>query len=234
MHRSKTHLPVLSCRHCPILRIKRSHISWAVYRGAMRSPGKRAALTAQQVREIFHSRIPPSRLLGSSARFSVSSRSVEVSRRFGVSPKAVRDIWNRRTWSRVTSTMQMISEAEAARHNICFNTVHGSAELRCESHLKKVGRPRGSKDSKPRRRRLNGVSRLGEHSWISVLGSDMRHDLPASDQFRCGSLEYMSFPSFGIDAGNFSNENVFCNLVDHDAESEKDGLNQTYPFFLQL
>ena len=201
----------------------------------MKEPGKRAALTAQQVREIFHSRIPPNGLLGSSARFSVSSRSVEVSRRFGVSPKAVRDIWNRRTWSRVTSTMQMISDAEAAQQEErCYAVQETQKTIGCESHLKKVGRPRGSKDSKPRRRRLNGVSRLGEHSWISVLGSDMRHDLPASDQFRCGSLEYMSFPSFGIDAGTFSNENVFCNLVDHDAESEKDGLNQTYPFFLQL
>jgi hypothetical protein len=154
--------------------------------------GKRAALTCQQVREIFHWRVPASDLFGSSTHFTVSSRSVEVSRRFGVSPKAVRDIWNRRTWCRVTSTRP---DSQAIRHDKSFFTVHVTAGSHRASHTKKVGRPLDSKDSRPRLRRLYGVSAQADRRVPAEL---MHPSLPETDQSRCCSSDYLSAPTCGV------------------------------------
>jgi hypothetical protein len=57
----------------------------------------------------------------------------EVATVYGVSEKAIRDIWNGRTWSRETWHLDT------------------SRPL----HLKLTGRPKGCRDSKPRKRRCN-------------------------------------------------------------------------------
>jgi hypothetical protein len=127
----------------------------------VRLPGKRAALTNQQVIEIFGLRQPKCENSGSSSHFTLTSRSKEISRKFGVSPKAVRDIWNRRTWCILTSVMfpdsnTNLSETLTFPEDSCMKaSVRDATGLRFELHGpgSKGGRPRGSKDSKPRKRR---------------------------------------------------------------------------------
>ena len=79
-----------------------------------------------------------------------TGRSVLVSRMFGISPKTVRDIWNLRTWRHVTSTLQVVA-GEGAQGTLCETAIQ---LLPADSSVARpVGRPRGSKDSRPRRRR---------------------------------------------------------------------------------
>ena len=76
----------------------------------------RAKLTNDEVVDIFRCR-----------RYTTAA--AEVSKGYGVSEKAVRDIWTGRTWSRVTCHLDTSRPA----------------------HFKTLGRPIGSKDTKPRK-----------------------------------------------------------------------------------
>ena len=87
------------------------------------SPGRaRARLTKAQAVSIFQSKSPPP----SAARIAVS---------YGVSEKAIRDIWKRRTWARET---MHLDPPQALQQ-------------------KAVGRPKGSRDSKPRKRKVDTI-----------------------------------------------------------------------------
>eukprot|EP00960_Hanusia_phi_P066458 766401-Hanusia_phi.AAC.2 len=81
-----------------------------------------------------------------------TAKSEEVAKDFGVTAKAIRDIWNRRTWWNVTQVLW--TEEERLHHE---RTWKPSARL--------PGRPRGSKDSKPRktRRKIFDVDASEEH-----------------------------------------------------------------------
>jgi hypothetical protein len=87
------------------------------------SPGRaRARLTKYQAVSIFQSKSSAA----SAARMAVS---------YGVSEKAIRDIWKRRTWAR--------------------ETLHLDPS---QSHQQKtVGRPKGSRDSKPRKTKVGTI-----------------------------------------------------------------------------
>ncbi len=152
----------------------------------------------------------------------------------------MRDIWNRRTWCSVTS-IKPEAEAEADQHEECFDPVEtaGSSVLHRASHMKKVGRPLGSKDSKPRRRRLNGVSAPAEiHRQVPIMPSDMRHDLQETDQLECGTFELLSFPPFEIDVSNINTAqalNFDIHYENHNAAHECEScLDRIYPFYLRL
>ena len=80
-------------------------------------PRKRAKLTTNDAVKIFQSSSMPA---------------AKVANIFGVSAKAVRDIWRGRTWAKETWHM--------SKTRLPPNT--------------QIGRPRGSRDSKPRRTRL--------------------------------------------------------------------------------
>ena len=80
-----------------------------------------AKLTAEEVIEIFSARENRGK-----GRVSVH----DLSHRFGVSTKAVRDIWNGRTWSRETNHLD---------------------SRRTPKDFKPIGRPKGSRDKLPRR-----------------------------------------------------------------------------------
>ena len=48
--------------------------------------------------------------------------SIPVSKMFGVSPRAIRDIWNRRTWEQATTDLwsleAFVEETEASSHEV--------------------------------------------------------------------------------------------------------------------
>ncbi len=83
----------------------------------------------------------------------ISSRSVLISRLFGVSPKAVRDIWNERTWRHSTSSLSLETEMTSRTEHLKAVEDMTSQLMTMQAPSKVVGRPRGSKDSKPRKAR---------------------------------------------------------------------------------
>jgi hypothetical protein len=120
---------------------------------------KRAVLSDHQAIAIFDLRVPFYDSASDTRIRAFTSRSVVVSRMFGVSPKAVRDIWNKRTWRHCTQPMWTEADPmprpkplkaadEFAPHSPRLN---GGADQ--PASVRRVGRPRGSKDSKPRRPR---------------------------------------------------------------------------------
>ena len=65
---------------------------------------KRAILNEQQVREIFRLK-PSSNKHSNNHDRGNSGKSSLVSKKYRISPKAVRDVWNFRTWRHITLTM---------------------------------------------------------------------------------------------------------------------------------
>jgi hypothetical protein len=86
----------------------------------------RAILTEQQAVEIF-------RFKSASAIPQIKLSALFVARRYGIHEKTVRDIWKQRTWSHATRSLD------------------GSAG---SMETKRIGRPVGSKNKKPRNRKL--------------------------------------------------------------------------------
>ena len=131
--------------------------------GGNRPAGRRlrATLTKEQAALIYTLRPPdkddpnPNKMAGNSQL---------LSKRFGVSPKAVRDVWNRRTWAHATKDAPSSSPAdlELLEHSMeseksqaaSTKTQHEQSLCnRAGINIRSPGRPVGSKDSKPRRRR---------------------------------------------------------------------------------
>eukprot|EP00960_Hanusia_phi_P050941 760511-Hanusia_phi.AAC.1 len=82
--------------------------------------------------------------------------------KYGVSPKTIRDIWNKRTW--VHATVGLWSKEEQLSHckvlcDNCATSVGTACMLagQCACR-KKLGRPSGARDKKPRKRRGLGFS----------------------------------------------------------------------------
>jgi hypothetical protein len=196
--------------------------TWVANNIGMHTQRTRAVLTSQQVKDIFHLRnLPADGTVGSASHCRCASRSAEVSRKFGVSPKAIRDIWNRRTWCRVTSSIYpAVDNIQGAES---MNTVLEATGLHCAASTsrKVIGRPRGSKDSKPRRRpHINRRSLLDDRK---SMDPNQRHavqySLPiAEDQSRCDSGESLAS----------------CSDRDALPGIEESSLLRTYPFFLQF
>ena len=86
-------------------------------------------LSNSQVIEIFELKSSPSTVRNTRKGWIPSSA---LAKRFGVTSKTIRDIWMGRTWYRVTHHL------DPSR----FDSI--------ERFSRKVGRPKGSKDSKPR------------------------------------------------------------------------------------
>ncbi|KAJ1477821.1 hypothetical protein T484DRAFT_2995142, partial [Baffinella frigidus] len=93
-------------------------------------------------------------------RHVAAGNSQLLSKWFGVSPKAVRDVWNRRTWAHATGKhvpesvldalpmmMEQQAKARSARRERPAVVKEGVV-------VRPPGRPIGSKDMKPRRRRV--------------------------------------------------------------------------------
>ena len=123
----------------------------------MRRHRKRAVLTVDKAAEIFNLRLPFCQSTSSSARDRLfTSRSITLSNIYGVSPKAVRDIWNKRTWRHATRPLWIEDDELQHAKNLkaADDTVAQKAAAKGKpSSIRSIGRPRGSKDSKPRKPR---------------------------------------------------------------------------------
>ena len=149
-----------------------SDFIYALDHSTLPQPRKRAVLTVDQAAEVFNLRVPFCLTTSPTARDRLfTSRSITVSRIYGVSPKAVRDIWNKRTWRHATRTLW--TEDDELQHaknvKVVDDIAAQKAAAKKSPSLRSVGRPRGSKDSKPRKSRQ---SRLGDSgSEVSRLAS---------------------------------------------------------------
>jgi hypothetical protein len=200
----------------------------------MHLPRKRAALTIQQVKEIFILRTPTIEKDGPSVQCTSSSRSVAISTEFGVSPKAVRDIWNRRTWCKVTSTL--FHDADFIQHNI--NAVRRCNErLLCTSNFKKVGRPQGSKDSKPRQRRYQQHRSFMSDNHHNLHSFHRPPEQKILSDSRCKSRDKNLMAASALQAEKACRSEPKYSAPAHhlytEQEEEECSLNRTYPFFLQ-
>uniref|UniRef100_A0A7S0M491 Uncharacterized protein n=1 Tax=Cryptomonas curvata TaxID=233186 RepID=A0A7S0M491_9CRYP len=80
---------------------------------------------------------------------AMKGQSAPLAKRYGVSPKTIRDIWNRRTWAYVTIQLWCLEQPD-------IGEVHASGpssfQLDGIEYRKNRGRPKGSRDKKPRTR----------------------------------------------------------------------------------
>jgi hypothetical protein len=126
-------------------------------------------LTTEQARSIYLLRSASS--AEGSLALSVAGKSSLVAELFGVSPKTIRDVWNRKTWTQVSLnhlstdcqeshpslqvTRTLWSEEEACqyeRENMTPEQRAAAGDLELLTP-KRRGRPPGSKDARPRKRR---------------------------------------------------------------------------------
>ena len=222
---------------------------------------KRASLTREMAAAIFGLRNVQQNLGPQSSGAPVHThtrRSVLVSRMFGISPKAVRDIWNLRTWRHVTGTLQVVvgDSGDGSQATLRESTIFLTA---ASSVTRPVGRPRGSKDSRPRRRRAvlttTGPAAADEYAhFAAVPQPPCQHQPPAA----LLSLDCVSSPTPSEEKSLCSEsqwnaepaETLRCpaggplsaagcqfwsptGATAASAEDDDPELRRTYPFFLQ-
>ena len=76
-------------------------------------------LTEKQAKEIYHIYLAEFSFSSSfmKAKNSTSTRLASI---YGVSPKTIRDIWNRRTWTSVTSLVVNEEDASVKLRGVCY------------------------------------------------------------------------------------------------------------------
>lgn len=110
-------------------------------------------LSKQQALDIYSMRTADT--TSDPALKAVAGKSSMVAEMYGVSPKTIRDIWNRKTWAQVTRTMWTQEEADDYAVEQAQAKLPPAERLAIRAEMKKRrGRPPGSKDSRPRRRRM--------------------------------------------------------------------------------
>ena len=201
----------------------------------------------------------------------IAGNSVLLSKRFGVSPKAVRDVWNRRTWAHATKDscdkrctpddLDLLergigTEKTTARPRAQLQDQLESKDTACRARAKvevqrSPGRPMGSKDTKPRRRRVAVKSTDGssgfegvrmhasaalasqgtlghgstEYGWASQGGSPN-----AAHEFVCGDAMDYLYPSMGMGE---SGVGMNVGASTREAVSPEDPSDdRSFPFFL--
>ena len=90
------------------IQLKHDHIRFAPTKICMGIQRRKTALTVQDVEEIYRHKIRlsipdtfKSSLIG--VESSTKGQSCHVAKRFGVSPKTIRDIWSKKTWAATTA-----------------------------------------------------------------------------------------------------------------------------------
>ena len=221
---------------------------------------KRAGLTPETAAAIFKQRGVRQDLgqkLLETTMHTHTGRRVLVSRLFGISPKAVRDIWNQRTWRHVTSTLQLVVGRSCEGDQATLREPTNQQLLVAASFIARpVGRPRGSKDSRPRRRRVVDQAAAADASAHSAaVPQPLCQPLSLADAL---SLDCVSFPSPSGGHG-LAGERIWCAEPAEScgspaggppsaagcrfwspagasaaaAEDDEPELRRTYPFFLQ-
>ena len=127
---------------------------------------RRFVLTREQVIEIF-------RIKESCANISIHSASALLAVQYGVSSKAIRDIWTGRSWLNVT-----------------YDLWNGSDR----PERKTLGRPKGSKDSRPRHSKLKSNEPEVGRSSDNHQDLDNKAYLPSFNHFKAVTLD-LSLPS---------------------------------------
>ena len=125
----------------------------------------------------------------------------------------------------------MLSETDGILHENRVKAFREKGWLKSEPQIRKVGRPRGSKDSKPRQRRhhphhidLQSETHIASQTQhLSFQFTCPRADRPGCESDELGIVE-------GTAKGNP------CSSEEHGAEndSQEISLLRTYPFFLQF
>ncbi len=210
-------------------------------------PRKRAVLTNQQANAIFKLRGSIYHLGNRARDRDFTSRSITTSKMFGVSPKAVRDIWNMRTWHHCTQALwtdeDYIQRAEFLKSlkkgDAAYTTSRQTAASKATKAVRSVGRPCGSKDSKPRRPRkspsLNASSHSDEHQQF--LDS---FDLTSCDE-DMAAVDSTTAMTFDTAKGTLQeDEGYWASAIAAPASSAGFGLDvdydlrRSYPFFLEI
>ena len=129
---------------------------------------RRAVLSCHQARAIFLSKPP----LSASRRRYAS----KLSKVYGVSPKTIIDIWVGRTWYRETCVLDQTKPV-------------------CSERLeRKVGRPRGAKDMKPRSKKKN--MQAGQLWTVEALSAPAALHVPKAVAFHTPkNVEHRSLPA---------------------------------------
>ncbi len=162
-----------------------------------------------------------------------------MSRIYGVSPKAVRDIWNKRTWRHATRTLW--TEDDEMQHAKNLKAVDDisaqkAAAKQKSPSLRSVGRPRGSKDSKPRKPRQ---LRHGDDCSRLASPPDSSHD-PAVHDEDSAQLTLATPPSDDcLDASRpagapHDTEDSGAESAASPAREEEEALYRHFPFFLHF
>ena len=203
-------------------------------------------LTDDQAAEIFNLRVPFTDSTSATRDRVFTSRSIVVSRIYGVSPKAVRDIWNKRTWRHATRALW--TEADEFQHAKNLKAGSEGSLLRAATKktpsLRSVGRPRGSKDSKPRRPRRPrsmGAGFVEDEKSCALTNNDSdiseaEHPEDAAEPMTESGLRASGCSLAKEDQAPPCGEEVEVGDEEDDAEEvgEEDGLYRFFPFFLQF
>mmetsp|Transcript_19614 Transcript_19614/g.48132 ORF Transcript_19614/g.48132 Transcript_19614/m.48132 type:complete len:592 (+) Transcript_19614:318-2093(+) len=112
-------------------------------------------LSKQQALDIYSMRSPTT--TNDTTLQAVAGKSSMVAEMYGVSPKTIRDIWNRKTWAQVTRGLWTQEEADEYALEQAQAKLPPAERQAIKAEMRKRrGRPPGSKDSRPRRRRVKG------------------------------------------------------------------------------
>eukprot|EP00960_Hanusia_phi_P048349 758889-Hanusia_phi.AAC.2 len=137
----------------------------------------RAFLSVNDARDIYKYAQEHSR----DGHWSPTIASAQLSEKYAISPKAIRDIWNRRTWT--TATYEFWSEEEKREFSVKKSMVAAIPKPQAQTG-KKAGRPLGSKDTKPRKRRNSNAGTGSSPVQQEVGGADsnLAYDLLEQQQ----------------------------------------------------
>ena len=160
--------------------------------------------------------------------------SVLVSRMFGISPKAVRDIWNQRTWRHVTQSLPWTPEVSP--DDPTFGTGSQQDMLMdrfsaAVSTLRPIGRPRGSKDSQPRRPRAIGAKAAAH--MPAPYKTNVLYHTQSQKQAPGESDAVCRCPVGGPPSALRSSASQPTCASGLAVDEEEPELRRTFPFFLQ-
>jgi hypothetical protein len=190
-------------------------------------PRKRAVLTNQQAAEIFQLRLSFG-ILDSTRQHLFTSRSAQVSKMYGVSPKAVRDIWNMRTWRHATKHLWTEQDCLREGDKPLVTKPEQIHTIPNDLASRIVGRPKGAKDSKPRK--LRGT-------FIGCVSSrDCYPDTPESVSYHMQLAEELGIPVLSTTVSD-GLETTLDDIEGREFVDEirnDELLNRWFPFFLPL
>ena len=102
-----------------------------------------------------------------------------VSKLFSVSSRVIRDIWNRKTWANATKQLWSL---ESTSSEVSRNLVNDPLDLNFPE-TRRVGRPKGSLDTKPRLKKATTAARVNGSSAIRYLEQEKEYRLADSIPF---------------------------------------------------